>query len=419
MRVLLLATTTGYQTRSFGEAALRCGIDLVLSTDRCHQLDDPWRDGAVPIRFHEEDASVDLLIAAAGAQRFDGVLALGDRTTVIAARVAARLGLPGNPPEAAAISRSKLATRRALAAAGLPQPWFHVAHLDQDPRLIIRNIRFPCVVKPLVLSGSRGVMRADDPDAFIARFDRLGRILWQKDVRSMRDPENDRILVEGFVPGAEFAVEGLLEHGRLRTLAIFDKPDPLNGPFFEESIYVTPSRLPQARQIAVTETIERAAVAIGLYHGPIHAECRVADDVVVLEIAARPIGGLCARMLEFTDGAGSRVGLEELLLRHAAGEATASFQPVATATGVMMIPIPGRGVYRGVEGLEAALAVAGISEIQMTAKSEQVLVPLPEGASYLGFIFARADTAAEAEDALRVAHNRLQFRLDPALMLVE
>jgi biotin carboxylase len=274
-------------------------------------------------------------------------------------------------------------------------------------------------VKPLMLSGSRGVMRADAADAFVDRFERLGRLLGQKDVRSMREVENERILIEGFVPGAEFAVEGLLEHGRFQTLAIFDKPDPLDGPFFEETIYVTPSRQPRARQLAIMESIARAATAMGLYHGPIHAECRVADDVVVLEVAARPIGGLCARILEFTEQAGSRLGLEELLLRHAAGDAAASFQPVSEAAGVMMIPIPGRGVYRGVEGIDEGLAVPGVAEIQITAKPEQTLVPLPEGASYLGFVFAKAKTPALAEEALRRAHGRLRFRIDPALVLAE
>lgn len=415
MHVLLLATTTGYQVRSFGEAAGRLGVQIVFATDRCHVLEDPWLDQAVPIRFHREHESVRTILKGL-AGPIAGVLAVGDRPTVIAARIAAELGLPWHPPAAAAISRSKLLTRERLREAGERTPWFRSVPLDADAAALAASVAFPCVVKPLALSGSRGVMRADTPSEFTAAFGRLRRLLLSRDVRAEQNPDHDRILIEGYVAGVEVAVEGVLEHGTLVPLAIFDKPDPLEGPFFEETLYVTPSRLALDRQAAVLDAVGRACRAIGLRHGPIHAECRVAGRrITVLEVAARPIGGLCAGCLRFqADGS---MTLEELLLRHATGERVGGFRRETAASGVMMIPIPEGGVYRRVHGLDEARAVPGIDDVRITAKPDQRLVPLPEGASYLGFIFARAATPDGVEQALRTAHRQLRFVIDPALAL--
>ncbi len=286
-------------------------------------------------------------------------------------------------------------------------------------------------MKPVSLSGSRGVMRANDAAEFAEAFERLRALMESNQVRAERNEAHDTVLVEGFIPGHEFALEGLLHHGRLQVLAIFDKPDPLDGPFFEETIYVTPPPLSDRARAAIVEAVTRATAAIGLMHGPIHAECRVSagpdgegPQVFVLEVAARPIGGLCARSLSFTSGRNpqsdirnpqpaTRISLEELLVRHALGEDPASYERDGTASGVMMIPIPRRGVYRGVAGVEAAGAERFIDDVRITAKADQILVPLPEGASYLGFIFARAASAADVERALRAAHARLAFQIDP------
>jgi biotin carboxylase len=422
-RVLVLAATTGYQTRSFGEAAGRLGVELVYATDRCHLIEDPWQDQAIPIRFHDEDAAVAAILEVAASKPFDGVIAVGDRPTVIAARVAQALGLPGHPPEAAAAARHKLRTRERLRAAGLPVPWlFSIAAFPQLPVPSPRSPSYPCIVKPVALSGSRGVMRADDPAAFAEALERLRALLRSPEVRAERNDAHETILVEGFIPGREYAVEALLHHGALHLLAIFDKPEPLDGPFFEETIYVTPSSEPPDVQERIVEAIGRAAKAIGLHHGPIHAECRVNPsarsarsgqaEVVVLEVAARPIGGLCARALRF--GADARP-LEEMLLRHTLGEAPDEWRREELASGVMMIPIPRRGILRTVEGVEAARQVDGVDDIRITAKPDQLLVPLPEGASYLGFIFARAPRAGAVRDALAAAHARLSFVIDPEL----
>jgi hypothetical protein len=422
-RVLLLTATTGYQTRAFGEAAERLGVDLIFATDRCRVLEDPWRDAAVAIRFQHEDAATSSILVAARRNPIDGVLAVGDRPTVIAARVLEGLGLPGHPPDAAAVARNKLATRERLRESGLLVPAYQPVSLWADARPVV-NLDFPVVVKPLALSGSRGVMRADDAAGLVAAFYRLRSLLHAPDIRAERGTDADpRALVEEFIEGREFAVEGLMSGGRLQTLAIFDKPDPLDGPFFEETIYVTPSTAPEATRLAIVQNVAWAARAIGLHHGPIHAECRVnARGVWVLEVAARPIGGLCARALRFRDvrhPSGTLVSLEELLLRHALGERCNDFVREPAASGVMMIPIPRRGILRRVDGIEAAREVGGIVDVRITAKIDQLLVPLPEGASYLGFIFSCAPDAAEADRALRLAHARLAFVIDPELRVVQ
>ncbi len=405
----------------FGEAAGRLGVELVFATDRCDMLEDPWQDAAIPIRFHEEDRSVETILERARTNPIDAVLVVGDRPTTIAALVGEALGFPGHQPMAAAVARNKLLTRERLRDSDLLVPWFFSTAADADPHEIAGSISYPCVIKPLSLSGSRGVIRADDAASFVEAFVRLQALLATPEVRAERDDAHDTVLVEGFIEGWEFALEGLLHHGALNGLALFDKPDPLDGPFFEETIYVTPSTAPESMQWDIVDAVARAAAAIGLTHGPIHAECRVNDrGVFVLEVAARPIGGLCAGALRFQKpGTGHPISLEELLLRHALGESPDDWRREAAASGVMMIPIPRRGIYRGVEGIAAAKAVNGIDDVRVTAKPDQRLVPLPEGASYLGFIFAHGEAGADVEHALREAHGCLHFAIDPEVPMVE
>jgi biotin carboxylase len=415
-RVLVLATTTGYQTRAFGEAAERLGVELVFATDRCHMIEDPWRDQAVPIRFYDEAAAVSAILSSLQTRPVDGILVVGDRPTVIGARVGEALGLPGHPPRAATAARSKRLTREHLRQANLPTPWFLTTPLGADPVDLSKAIQYPAVIKPLALSGSRGVMRADSPSTFVTAFERLRTLLRSPDVRAERSELHETALIEGFIPGREYAVEGLLHHGKLRPLAIFEKPDPLDGPFFEETIYIAPSTADPQRQTAIVETIAAAAHGLGLVHGPIHAECRVNDEgIFVLEVAARPIGGLCARALRFERDI--TISLEELLLRHALGEAPDGWRREARASGVMMIPIPRRGILRRVEGIAHAREVPDVEDIRITAKDDQLLVPLPEGASYLGFIFARSAQSQHVDRALREAHARLNFTIEPEIHL--
>jgi biotin carboxylase len=389
MKILLFAATTGYQVRAFGDAAKRMGAELVLATDRCHVLDDPWGDDAVPMQF--EDA-----VSARGP--FDGIVAVGDQPALAAAQAAERMGLRFHPSDAVRAAKNKHLSRERFKAAGLLTPEYH---------LEARAIRYPCVLKPIGLSASRGVIRANSDAEFAAAYARIQKMLEHETEKSIQ--------VEDFIPGREFAVEGLVANGVLRVLALFDKPDPLDGPFFEETIYLTPSRASQAIQKDIRETTQRAVTALGLSDGPIHAEMRVNDrGVWMLEIAARPIGGLCSRVLQFDSGA----SLEELVLRHAIGEDVSRLTLASGASGVMMIPIPRAGIYAGSDGVESARGVESVEEVLITAKEGQMLLPLPEGGSYLGFIFARADTAESVDRALRESHSKIDFRFATALPVV-
>ena len=434
MRLLILSTTTGYQLRAFGDAAAELGVELMFATDRCHALDDPWRDAAVPVRFHDEEGSLAAILDASRTRPIDGVLALGDRPVVLAALAAGALGLRGNPPGAARASAHKRLARERFAADGLTTPWHLPVRAGADLGEVLDRVRYPAVIKPVALSGSRGVIRADNPNELVAAYERVSKLVSRPEVRAQRTGSEGELLIEGFVAGREYAVEGLLTGGELRPLALFDKPDPLDGPFFEETIYVTPAAVTEEVARAIHATVARAARALGLRHGPIHAECRLAGDtVVVLEVAARPIGGLCSRVLRFTPPppsasstrgsrqsqaagtGGGALSLEHVLLRHALGEDVSGIERDDRAAAVMMIPIPRRGVLRGVAGEAAARDVPRIEDVRITAKQDQLLEPLPEAGSYLGFIFARAASGAEAEAAVREAHRRLTFRIDPAI----
>ncbi len=417
-RVLLIATTTGYQTRAFGEAATALGVDLVFATDRCDQLDDPWRDAAVPVRFHDETGSLAAIAEGARHQAIDGVLAVGDRPALFGAKAARLLRVPGHPPAGVETCSTKLATRRRLREAGLPCPPFRELLADTDLEAVARYVEFPCVVKPLALSASRGVIRANDQVELRAAVSRVRRLLARGDVRQGREA-SDALLVESFIPGREYALEGVMEHGVLQVLALFDKPDPLDGPFFEETIYVTPSDQSVVLQDEIVQSVVAATQALGLHHGPVHAECRVNDGgVYMLEAAARPIGGLCARALTFQRLGVGIASLEEVLLRHAIGESVRAYRLAPGASAVMMIPIPRAGTFRGVDGVQAARQVAGVVDVVVTAKTDQRLEPLPEGASYLGFIFARAERSADAVRAVRRAHEQLWFTVDAPIPML-
>jgi hypothetical protein len=408
-------------------------VRLIFASDRCDHLDDPWADHAIPVRFWDEESSVAGVVAACADSPPDGIIAVGDRPTALAASVAEAFGLPGNPPSAVRASRNKLESRRAFRAAGLLTPSFVDVAMTDDPVALAETCTYPSVIKPLALSGSRGVIRVDHPSDFVWAFERLARLMRAPDILNERDDVHARALIESYIPGNEFAIEGVMTAGIFRPFAIFDKPDPLVGPFFEETIYVTPSRASQIVQQAIVDNVTAAARALGLRHGPIHAECRVnTQGVYVLEVAPRPIGGLCARAVRFDHAdprtaapvhlrgpapSHPRTSLEEVLLRHALGEDISRWTPSAGASGVMMIPIPKRGLYRGVTGVDTATAVEGVDEIRITAKADEMLLPLPEGRSYLGFIFASGDDPARVELALREAHAALTFDIEREIEL--
>jgi biotin carboxylase len=402
-RVLLLLPTTGYRNDDFLAAAKKLGVQIVAAADYCHRLAPSW--GMPPIMAlhfdRPEEAAESLLREIDG--RPDAVLAVDDSGVELAALLAQRLGLPGNPVHAVRGVRDKLAFRRLLREHGFPCPHFHHLPAGEDPRHVASEFEFPVVVKARRLSGSRGVIRADDSAALIAA------VQWVRAIQSKADRDHRELglIIEDFIPGREYALEGMLDQGQLTTLALFDKPDPLDGPYFEETLYVTPSQLPHSMQDRIRQQVARACGVAELTTGPIHAEVRVNDDGIwMLEVAARSIGGLCGRVLTHSLGR----SLEELILLRAVGQPLPMVRADGAA-GVMMIPVPRRGIYDGVAGLTDARAIPFITGVDITAEPGQSIAPPPDGAGYLGFIFARAARPGDAEAALRSAHDLLRFEI--------
>ncbi len=400
-RILLLMSPATYRAGAFLSAARRLGLSVVVGIDLPERLADYWH---VPlgVDFNDIPTSVQTIVDYARQHPFQAILSVDDSASELAAHACVALNIAHNSPQSAEAARDKWLMRRLMSAGGAPCPIFRPFLLSDEPERIAREVSYPCVLKPLRLSGSRGVMRADDASGFIYAFHRLKRLLLSEGY----DEQTTHILVEDFIPGFEVAVEGILTHGQLKVLTLFDKPDPLDGPFFEETIYVTPSRLPEQVQEDIARCVATAAASLGLREGPVHAELRVNEQGPwMLEIAGRSIGGLCSTILEF----GAGMCLEELILRHALGEEILTVEREERAAGVMMIPIPRGGMLKGVSGVEDAQAVPLITGVEITAKLHHVLVPLPEGASYLGFIFARGATAMVVEQAIRQAHACLRF----------
>jgi biotin carboxylase len=383
-RVLLVLPTATYRAPDFLDAAARLGAEVVVGSEHRQALSESMGDRAITLSLGRPELAAEQIQKLHDRAPLDAIVAVDDGGTRAAALAAVRLGLPGNPPDAVARTRDKRAMRAALAEAGVRQPRF-----GDDPE----RVGFPCVLKPLDRSGSQGVIRADNPEEAAAAAARIRAIVG--------DPDAE-LLVEEFVPGDEVAVEGLLTDGRLEILAVFDKPDPLDGPYFEETIYVTPSRQSGG---AIEAATAQAAAALGLTDGPIHAEMRLTPEPVVLELAARSIGGLCSRSLRF----GLGVSLEEVILRHALGMPPGHLRREERASGVMMLPIPRAGTLNEVRGQDEARATEHIAGVEISIAPGKPVVPLPEGDRYLGFIFAKADTPEQVEQALREAHAKLEI----------
>jgi predicted ATP-grasp superfamily ATP-dependent carboligase len=416
-RILLFTAKLGYQTRAFDAAAKKLGVELVFVTDRCHKLDDPWHDRAVPVRFEVPEEAAFAVMQEQSGRHVDGVLALGDRPTLTAAYVARGLGVPHNHPASVEACRSKLRLREVFRDAGLPTPWFRTLPLQAIPEPALMGVTYPCVLKPISLSASQGVVRVNNREEFLAGAGRLKHLLESAEIQATREPNLDRMIVEQYLPGREVAVEGLLKDGELRVLAIFDKPDPLEGPYFEETIYVTPSRLPAVQQESIEKSFREATRALGLTHGPVHGEFRLNErGVWPIEVAPRPIGGLCARALRFQlENETEPIGLEELLLRHILDLPGSDAPRETLASGVLMIPVPQSGILEKVEGAEEARQIAGVTELEITARWHDYIAAWPEGSSYLGFLFARGESPVIVENALREGHARLNFKLTPRL----
>ncbi len=405
-RLLLLLPTKTYRAEAFLSAASQLGVTVVVGSDQLQTLSELSPRKSFVIDFSRPEEATKTIVAFAQTHPIDAIVGVDDDTTVLVSMAAQALSLPYNSVESARITRNKYQMRKVLAAAGIPSPRFEPVSINTNPARVASRINFPCVLKPLSLSASRGVIRANDFKEFRQAFRTIVSILDLPDVRARNDPRTQQILVEDFIPGVEVALEGILIRGQLKVLAIFDKPDPLDGPFFEETLYITPSRLPVEIQEDIISCTSQAAEAIGLREGPVHAELRINNHGAwIIEIAARSIGGLCARTLRF----GTGISLEELIIRHAIGMDVESLQREQQPAGVMMIPIPRAGILRQIKGKTDANQVAGVKEITISIPIGREVLPLPEGARYLGFIFARCSTPEQVEIALREAYRRLEF----------
>jgi biotin carboxylase len=409
-RLLLLLPTTTYRGEAFIEAARLVHVSVTIGME--------WAPEGLPVPsgdvllldVRHPQAAAQTVVEFARDHPIDAVIGVDDVTAVAAAAVAEAVGLPHNSVASVTAARNKHQMRELLSGQGIPVPRHRVFPLNGDPREFAKQVVYPCVVKPLILSASCGVIRANDEEEFMGVFRRVGALLTNLGLVA-RDEQARWILVEDFVPGIEVALEGLLTQGALQPLAIFDKPDPLNGPFFEETIYVTPSRLPSDVQQNIIACAERTAQALGLREGPVHGEFRVnAQGVWVIELAARSIGGHCSRTLDFASG----MSLEELILRHALRMPIPPLTRQEQAAGVMMLPIPYAGRLSEVRGQAEAMAVPGVVELTITAEPGDELVPLPEGTRYLGFLLARGTTPEEVERSLRDAHRRLTVVISAA-----
>ena len=411
-RVLLLLPTRTYRASDFLAAARQLDVEVVIGSDHPQTLSELSPLKSLSLDFRLPEPATREIASFVKDYPIDAVVGVDDDTTILAAMAAKALSLPHNTIESAYATRDKHQLRKTLAAAGLPSPWFNLLSVNDNPEKIASRIDYPCVLKPLSLSASRGVIRANDAAQFIAAFHRVVSILQSSSEENSHHGKAERLLVEGFIPGTEVALEGILVRGELKVLAIFDKPDPLDGPFFEETLYITPSRLSKDVQREIVSCTRDAATALGLREGPVHAELRIRDGRAwMLEIAPRSIGGLCARTLRF----GTGMSLEELIIRHAIGHDVDSFEREEKAAGVMMIPIPRAGILREVSGQSRAEAIEGIGDVTITIPIGQEVVPLPEGKRYLGFIFARGETPDDVEAALREAHHRLAFVIETSM----
>jgi biotin carboxylase len=409
-RILLLLPTTTYRTEAFLTAARPMDVEVTVGSEKPNTLARLNPTALLTLSLHDPQQAARQVVDFAAKHPIDAVVAVDDQVTVAAAAICQALSLRQNSVESVLAAGNKHRMRELIQRAGVPSPGFQLCRLDDDAEQLSGQMHYPCVVKPLGLSGSRGVIRADDEREFVRAVRRLTKILEAASEKRETASPATHFLVEDFIDGPEVAVEGLLSGGRLRVLALFDKPDPLDGPFFEETIYVTPSRLPTDVQKQIADCTSQAVQALGLTEGPIHAELRLGKDgPSVIEVNARSIGGQCSRMLKF----GTGISLEELIIRHALDGDLESPVREREPAGVMMIPIPRAGQLSEVHGLHDAESVDGIERVTISSHVGQKLVPLPEGSIYLGFIIARATSVEAVEAALRKSHAKLRFVIEP------
>ncbi len=409
--VLLLIPSHSYRTSDFMRAASDLDISVIVGIDTEFVISAD-QESVIALNFSDPEEAAEAISEFRPDISLDAILAVDDAGTLVAAKASQMLELPHNSVSSVELTRDKYALRVALSRSKLPSPGYKLFEATQSQdelEHIADSIEYPVVLKPRGLSGSQGVIRANTSIEFIDGFNRIKKILELESSRDECDADLlTTILVEDYVPGPEFAIEGVLDKGNLTVLALFDKPDPLIGPFFEETIYVTPTSYPDDVQSQIISTVQSACGALGLTHGPVHAEVRLdGDKVVLIDLAGRSIGGQCARTLSF----GSGLSLEEIILTHAVGDDINQLNRESSAAGVMMIPIPAAGIFQKVSGVDKAEKISGIESVSIVPTSGDELIPLPDGNEYLGFIFAKGTTAQIVEKSLREAHNQLDFQI--------
>ncbi len=405
-RVLVIAPHGSYRTAPFIKAADQLNVDVLIASQGEHSIVSDYVQG-LHIDFQNEEQAIETILTEAKKHAFSGIIGTDDTTTELAARIAEKLTLPHNNPQAVKIAQRKDLARLSLKDASVKIPEFDLLTTTKSLSQQNIHVNYPAVIKPVALSASRGVIRVNNKQELQQALARLAKMLAAE--RQIDTAVREILLLEEFIPGKEIAIEAMLHNGVLDVLAIFDKPDPLNGPFFEETYYLTPTSLSEKIQQEIKQTVLESCRAYGLKEGPIHAECRInKKGVWILEVAARTIGGMCGRLLSL----GTGHSLEELVLLHAMGRRI-EINTVESAAGVLMIPIPKGGILKRIEGLLDAQRIPYVMEVSIEVRDGYELIPLPEGNSYLGFIFAEAPTVKEAEQALRNAHECLNIVIAP------
>lgn len=409
-RILIIIPTASYRAHDFIVAAASLNIEVIIGSEHQQALSSLLPDLSLVLNLQKPESSLNAIKKFAQRTPFTAIVGVDEETVIFAAMASEALGLLYNSLSSVRATRNKYLMRRMMKKFGLNSPEFRAFPIDLNPKEFIDKISYPAVVKPTFLSASQGVIRVNTPGEFVDAFNQIRRIITDPSNRKKSAETEQQILVEDYIPGTEVAIEGILMNGKFKLLAIFDKPDPLEGPYFVETIYVTPSRYPQDIQVRIIQTTIDAIMALGLTTGPVHAEMRIDEKGTwMLEIAARSIGGLCSRVLKFDDG----ISLEELILMHAMGKDIRNIDCDQKAAGVMMMPVLQTGILKEVRNMESAKQMPGIENIVITIALERKIEPLPFGSKYLGFIFARGDTPEFVEKSIRKAYNRLKVVIKP------
>ena len=403
--VILIIPSGSYRTNAFMNAVIKLDLKVLVITDKSQVFSEHYPENVISMNFQLWKDWLDIIREWSERYYLKAVIGVDEESIVLAARLSESLGIEHNSLESVKITKDKYLMRRELKKFGLICPWFKRFSVHKLPKEIFSEISLPCVIKPTFLSASQGVLRVNSLEEFMGGFEMLIDLLSQDEMKMLGGEKANWILVEEFIPGKEVSIEGIVNNGILKDLAIFDKPEPLDGPTFPETIFVTPTILDEHIQLSILETAQTALTALKIVKGPVHVELRINNNGnYILECAARSIGGLCSRILEFKGG----MSLEELILCSSLGRNVEKTKLIERAKGVMMMPIEKRGILREIIGIEAALSVRGITDLQTTIRLNEILEPLPKGGRYLGFLFAEGKDQDMVKKVLKKAWSKIE-----------